>query len=121
MIHVVQNGHELGEFQIPADVVAVIVRDQQVVDLLDAGGAYRLHDPLRIARARIAGVHQHRLPARRGDERRLAALDVDEIDVQRLLRGPCNRRGGTGAGQRHGHAHAHAEDFDQVSPHAVPR
>ena len=80
------NGDETREFRHPSVVIVVEVRDHQVVDLGDAGVARDRHDPFGVAsvRAAPARVDQERLPRRRDDERRLAALDVDEVDVEGL-------------------------------------
>ena len=83
-----------------ADMITVVVRDQQIVDALDSRIVRRREDALRIARvrgiarhraepagSREAGVDEHRLPGRRDDERGLPALDIDEVDLK------CSRRG----------------------------
>ena len=36
--------------------------------------------------AAVAGIDQQRLARRRDEQRRVAALDVDDVDVQRLAR-----------------------------------
>ena len=43
-------------------------------------------DPVRVAsaQARIAGIDPQALPARRHEQRRLSALDVDEVDIEGL-------------------------------------
>ena len=71
-----------------ADVIRVVVRDDEIVDGPDAGLLHRGRNPLRIAQVvcRPAGVDQHRLPGRRDDERGLTAFDVNEIQAQRLRR-----------------------------------
>ena len=69
-----------------ADVVAVVVRREQVVDVLQPGSLHHLGDPLGIAfgrRTGAAAVDQHRLTGRRDNQRGAAALDVDHIDAQR--------------------------------------
>jgi hypothetical protein len=50
-----------GDFLQPADVIDVVMRQHEVVDLLDAGLAEHLHDPPGIPLAGIAGVDQQRL------------------------------------------------------------
>jgi hypothetical protein len=79
-------------------MVHVEVGNQQVVDLRYPRVARRRNDPVRIAsRARIArletralprpsGVDEEGVTLRRDDERRLAPLDVDEINLERPVR-----------------------------------
>ena len=67
-------------------VIAVIVRQPEVIDLLDARDLQHLEDAIQVALAGVAGVHEQRLPGRRHEERRLAALGVDVIDVEGLAR-----------------------------------
>jgi hypothetical protein len=97
---------QLGELGDAADMIGVKVRHQQIVDAFDARGTCRREDPVGVARlARIAGqrreraglagkagVDQQRLPRWRDDQRGLAALDVDEIDVQRAAQVRGHRR-----------------------------
>ena len=77
------NRNPLRELRHAAVVVLVKMRDQEIVDAGEARVLDRGHDPIGIAAVllRIAGVDEQRLPRRRDDERRLAAFDVDEIDV----------------------------------------
>ncbi len=55
----------LHDFLKPADVIAVIVRGYQKVDLLQTSVVDRGHDAVRIAPTRVARVHEQRLPGRR--------------------------------------------------------
>ena len=84
-----------------ADVIAVKVRDEQVVDPRYAGEPCDLEDALRIARlggvagpgveragARETRVDEQRLPGGGDDEGGLPTLHVDEVDVER----PCGGR-----------------------------
>ena len=84
----------LGELGEPAEVIAVPVRDDQVVDLRQARIVDGFHDAAGIARrgdgAGVARVHQHRLTGGRDEERGIAAFHVDDIDRQRF-RGPVLR------------------------------
>ena len=98
-------GNRSGEGRQAADVVGVEVRDQQVVDAVDARVVHGRLDAQGVARVapRPAGVHQHRLAGGRDHEGRRAALDVDPVDVQvgRLLGEPGQgqkdqQRGGEG-------------------------
>ena len=82
-----------------AEMVAVEMRNQQVVQLADARVAGGRQDAIRIAVGEpgVPGVDEHRLSGGRDDQRGLPALDVDEVDVQRsaLLRGRragCDQR-----------------------------
>ena len=86
VIDEVLDRHALGQLQHPADVIDVIVRRHQVVDLFDANLAEYSHDAVEVARAGVAGVDHHRLAGRRAEERGGAAFDVDHIDVEGLSR-----------------------------------
>ena len=67
-----------------ADVIDVVVREQQVVDLLEPELRHDRHDPIGVAAAGIAGIDQQRLAGRRHEQRGLAAFGVDDIDVERF-------------------------------------
>ena len=78
-----------------AEVIAVPVGGDQVIDAAEAGILDRGHDPVRIPRRRrpaVAGVDQHRLSGRRDEQGGVAALDVDDIDLE-ILGGARLRRG----------------------------
>ena len=77
-------GKPLGQLLQSAHVIAVIVGENQVVDLLDAGFVEHLGDPVGIAGAGVAGIHEQRLAGRRHVERGESALGVDEINIQRF-------------------------------------
>jgi hypothetical protein len=68
-----------------AGMVPVEVRGQDVVEFLDPQRLGRRDDPIRVpvVLGRITGVDEHRLTAGRDDDHRLAALDVDDIHVER--------------------------------------
>lgn len=90
------DGQPLRELVGAAHVVAVEVGDDQVVDRCRASGRRGGGDAVGVApvEARPARVDEHRL-ARRGDEeRRLAPLDVDDVDVQRVVRPVLGRGDG---------------------------
>ena len=83
--------HFVGERGDAADVIAVVVTDDHVVDAIDPGLLHRGHDAIRITSGRIrqvAGIDQQRLPGAenpvggRHDQDRLSALGVDEVDLQ---------------------------------------
>ena len=67
-------------------VIAVIVGQPEVIDLLHARDLQHLQDAIQIALAGVTGIHQQRLSGRRNEQRRLAALGVDVIDVEGLAR-----------------------------------
>src|SRR6202142_3523325 len=100
VIDVMHDRDLLGEFEIAADVIAVVVGDQQVVELLDACRLRHLDDAVRIAGAVVAGIDQYGLPARGDEQRGLAALGVYVVDVQRLRRRLCR---GLSGKPRQGH------------------
>ena len=67
-------------------MVGVPVRDDQVVDGLEAGRRVAALWMRSASRgAGVAAVDQHRLAGRRDDQRRGAALGVDEVDLQAWL------------------------------------
>ncbi len=76
--------HPLRELGKPADVIAVIVRQHEVIDLLHARVFERQHDAIGIAPSRIADVDEQRLTGRSHEQRCLAAFRVDVIDLQRF-------------------------------------
>ena len=82
-------------------MVTVPVRGNQMVDLREAGVFDGGHDAVRIpdrARAAIPRIDEQRFAGRRHEERGVAALHVDDIDVQGLRR--SGLRGRTHHGQR---------------------
>ena len=88
------DGQAPGHFGHAAEMVTVEVRNEQIVQLADTRVAGGSHDAIRIAVGKpgVAGVDEHRLPGRRHDQRRLAAFDVDEVDVERSRRLRRRRR-----------------------------
>ena len=73
-----------GDSRDAADVIGMVVGHEQVIETLEARLPGDREDPLGVtAVARVAGINQERLPVGREEERRLAALDVDEIDLER--------------------------------------
>ena len=89
VIDVVLDRDALGELLQAADVIDVVVRRDEVVDLLDAGFRKYRHDAIGVARHRVGRIDQHRFTRRRDDERRLAAFDVEGVDVECLCRLGC--------------------------------
>ncbi len=75
-----------------AEMIVVPMRRDQMIDLRQTGILDRRHDAIGVARGRrpdIAGIDQHRFARRRHEQRRIAALDVDHVNVERraCLRG----------------------------------
>jgi hypothetical protein len=70
---------ELGK---PADVIAVIVRQHEMIDLPHTSILERQHDAIRVASAGIADVDEQRFPGWCHEECRLAAFGIDVIDLQ---------------------------------------
>ena len=67
----------------PAGVVAVEVRDENVIDLLQPGHLCDLEDSLRVAivRQRTAGIGEQGLTGRRNDQGAAATLHVYEVNL----------------------------------------
>jgi hypothetical protein len=83
-----------GKLRHRTEVIAMPVRRDQIIDLHDARVFRRGEDALGVAkgrRAAVAAIDQHRLPRGCGEQRRVAALDVHDVDVERLAR-LCVRR-----------------------------
>src|SRR5579859_5901933 len=76
-----------------ANVVAMVVRDEHVVDLCQTGLVSSGEDSISIAAfvARPAGINQQRLSRRTYYQRGLAALYVDEIDLKRHRVRSCSK------------------------------
>ena len=74
----------------PAVVIGMPVRGDQAVDLREAGVLGGGDDALGVAdrAVEVAGVDQERFTGRVHEQRRVAAFDVDDIDVQRRA-GAC--------------------------------
>ena len=83
------NLHARGKSRQPSDMVTVKVRGQVVVDMIEPRLVF--HDVLdavyiAVVKARITGVHQHRLPRISHHQRRRSSLDIDPIDIESGLR-----------------------------------
>ncbi len=86
------NGNLRCEVRNAAHVVVMEVRDQEVIDAIDARRAGGCEDPIGIAAAdgraaptaarTIARINQERLALRSYDEGRLSPLDIDEEDFE---------------------------------------
>ena len=75
-------------------MIAVPVREDQVIDLRDARVPGGVEDATRVpcrAHAPVPRIDEQRLARGRDDERRVPPFDIDDIDVQRL-RGARLRR-----------------------------
>ena len=86
-----------------ADVVVVVVREDQRVDLPETRHPGRdIVNPAGIAAVLApAGIDEQRLARRRHHERRGAAFDVNPVDVERTARlRPSHRRGKQRCGRR---------------------
>ena len=86
----------LGELRGAAHMVGVEVGDDHVVECGHAGVSRRRRDSVGIApvEAGPSGVDQQGIAGRPDEERRLAPLDVDHVDLQRPVRLPLPRRRG---------------------------
>jgi hypothetical protein len=112
------------ELRHAAEMVAVPMRRDEVVDRGDAGVLHRGHDAIGIPRPWVAGVDENRFAGRRDEECRVAAFHVDEVHLQALRR--ClSRRGDNGEreGERQGQWLLHSEQRSvaKVSPSAQPQ
>ena len=114
VIHERANRQSRRERRHAADMIGVVMRDDEVVDARDACLLRRRRDAVGVtaAESREAGVDEHRLAGRRHEQRGLSPFDVDEIDAQGLaiLRGRSLRRrngdrGGEQAKKDGAHAH----------------
>ena len=84
VIQVHVDGNELRQGGHGANVIAVEVRGEQEIDLLQAGLLRRGEDPLGVAivRRAIGGVDQQGLTAGRDDQSGGAAFGVNPVDLQ---------------------------------------
>ncbi len=76
----------MAEFRHAAEMIAVIMRQDQMIDLGQTGITNGLHDAAGIAFrgkvADIAGVDQDRFAGRRDEQGPVSALDVHDINIQ---------------------------------------
>src|SRR5204863_9007063 len=84
MIHKRHNLHAIGELCHAAHMIAVIMRDQDIINLLDLRRLCSAHNPLRISPVdvRPSRIDQHRFARWAYNQRRLPSLDVNEIDLK---------------------------------------
>jgi hypothetical protein len=102
MIHEVTNREAIGQFRGVPHMVAVIMRDHHPIENGNSGLFENGADAVGVARDRRAGrilrrcvrhalvpresrIHQHGLARRSHKERGLAALGIDEINIERAL------------------------------------
>ncbi len=87
MIDEMLDRDELGELGYAAEMIAVPMGDDEMVDLRQTGVLDGRHDapgvPDRRVRRHIAGIDEERFARWRHQERGVAALDVDHVDVER--------------------------------------
>ena len=99
MVNELLDGNMGREFGKTADMIVVVVSDNQVIDLLDASVLDGGHNASRITNCTVStvpSINKHRFSGRRDKKDSIAALHVDHINVQRLRRfALCNsKRGG---------------------------
>ncbi len=85
VVDVLANRNPLCKLGHRTEMVAVPMRRDQVIDLFEAGSVDRGHHPIRIARRcrpAVARVDQHRLAGGRDKERRVAAFDIEDVNLQ---------------------------------------
>ena len=85
MVDEFADGDLRGELGQAAEVIAVPVRDDQMIDLGEAGVMDGIHDAAGIANGAgrdVARIHEQRLAGGRDEERGVAAFDVDDVDVE---------------------------------------
>ena len=74
-----------GQFRHSANVIAMIVSNQQIIDLADARsfrhGRYTRGVPF----SWETGIDEHGFPGGGDKKRRLPALDINEVDVQCIM------------------------------------
>ena len=95
MVEEMRDGNALRQFDEAADMIAVVVSGNEVVDLLEACLADSGHDAIGVAgggRASVPRIDEHRLTGRRHVESGVTALHVYHIHVQCLRRLRCGKR-----------------------------
>ena len=100
-----------------AHVIAMVMSDENVVELFDFGRLGGLHNAVRIAAVKAApsGVDQQRVAGGSNDERGLSAFHIDKIDLQGF--------GGEGQSKRAGQGESKQqyenEDRTEHCPHPI--
>src|SRR5690349_13010405 len=84
MVHKCPHLDSVHELRHAANVVAVIVRDEDIVDRLETGCLCPGNDAVGVATIEIrkSSVDQQRFTLRSDDQSSLSAFDVDEIDFE---------------------------------------
>src|SRR5579859_1866192 len=87
------DGNAIDQLRDATAVVIVIMGQQDIIDLADAGTLGCSKNPVRIAATifRPAGVDEQRLSRWGNEEGRLAALHIDEINLKIAFSGPNPR------------------------------
>ena len=86
MINVLLDRQAPRHFGQPAEMIAMVVRDDHVIDLRDSRVLRRRRNAPGIAhrrRCRVPGINQHRLARRRDKQHGVPALHVHHINIQR--------------------------------------
>ena len=91
-------------------MIAVVVGRPHVVDLFDTGAFQRLDDAPEIAVAAVSGIDEQCLAGGGHEQRRLASLGIDVVDVEGLLTGRLADEAGSSRRktQDYGNAGTHA-------------
>src|SRR5579871_6151716 len=87
MIDELLNGNTRRQLGETSDMIVVIVRDNQMINLPKAGIADRGHNPASIPDSTVATVpciNEDRFPGGCDKKHRISALHVDYINVQRV-------------------------------------
>jgi hypothetical protein len=84
VIDEIHDHHPVGELSDAAYVIAVIVGDDEVIDLLHAGSFGDVCDAISISAVEAwpAGIDEHGLSTGAYEQGRLSALDIDGIDLK---------------------------------------
>ena len=84
MVHEGADWNPGGKLRHSSHVVGVVVRHDQVIDPFHSRQFGGGDNAVSVAAAGIrpAGIHQHRVPQGRDEERGLAALHIDEVHFQ---------------------------------------
>jgi len=103
VVHVLADRDQLLELGHAAVMVAVPVGDDQAIDLGEAGIFRGGEDAAGVAdrAVGVAGIDQQRLACRVHEQRRVAAFDVDDIDVETRARA-LGARGRGGQAEKRG-------------------
>src|ERR1700758_3244019 len=103
--------HQLGN---TANVIAMIVRDQHIIELADAGLMRGSQDPVGVTPliSRPTRIDEQRLSGRTHHQRRLPTFHVDKINLERLFAG-----GLSSLARQNQHEDTEANNSNQQSTH----